>query len=757
VRRPRVAAWFVGTALALVGALVLWNTVIAPGRAGGDAWTGTWDTRWPDRGARIVLRQHGVDVEGDYRLYDGRLVGKATGNRLEGDWIEGARHGHFVFVLGPFRQGFTGRFDNDAWWTGVRAGANEVRPQIQDATPRQALRSFIIAGNLAAAGYPDTMADAEQLLDFGADAATLDARQRLDRTRALFDAVDLTTFSTWALASPGPDDRAITYALAQAGTAVTLPLTLVQQTNGHWRIAAPAPDAMAATDRLLLQRHGGHRPVPDAMLALRSPRDTMRSFVAAMLRRDSGGAARALGTMDLSRIREGYRSDQGLLQAQYMMQVINRVGAWEWQAIPDDQADRQPYLFFVAQPAGQIVIAPQTEGDRTQWRFTADTVASQLRLYIVTAAMPTEQSMPAVVPAAGLFAFRAQLAGISPQLLARSLFAGLENWQILAIVTTILVAIFAIVVVVPLVIRLLGVVLSQLGQPMDEGLQRRLVWPLRLIVIALIWFKLSRRIGMAGPGLPVLDSVMDVVVAVGVAWAGLPIVDAVARGLDGRVSRTTGTLDEILVSLTAGMIKLGLIITVGLAAAHACDVPVEGIVAGLGIGGLAVAFASKETLSNLFGAGILLADRPFRNGDTIAVGDVQGTVEDVGIRSTRIRTMDDTVIVLPNGKLSDALINNYGARRYRLFRTKFSVGYGATLEQLENFTSKLRDLVDTHPAIAEEKTQVGLWQLANDGVDIDLVCYIRAATAAEERAARHELLLQVMRLARDEGVSFTGA
>jgi MscS family membrane protein len=152
-----------------------------------------------------------------------------------------------------------------------------------------------------------------------------------------------------------------------------------------------------------------------------------------------------------------------------------------------------------------------------------------------------------------------------------------------------------------------------------------------------------------------------------------------------------------------------------------------------------------------------LADRPFRNGDTIAIGDVQGTMKHVGIRSTRIRTMDDTVVVLPNSILSHALINNYGARRYRLFRTKFTVGYDATPEQLEGFTRKLRQIVDTHPSTAEEKTQVGPGQLGDGGTEIDLACYFRAETAAEERAARHGLPLQVMRLADAAGLKFTSA
>ncbi len=735
--------------------IILATPLATPARAE-DAWTGKWDTTWPDGSARIELRQHGASVEGSYRLYDGHLAGTAAGNRLEGEWTEGARHGHFLFVLGPFQEAFTGRFDGDAWWTGARTSRHEVRPAMLDATPQLALRSFIVAANLAAAGIPDAMADAMRVVDFGDEAEALDGQARLHRTKALFAAIDQTTFFTWALPDPSADQPAITYTLRQAGTDATLALTLVRLADGAWRIAVPPPDALAAATAALLKRSGGRPPPPDAPLDRRNPRDTMRDFVGGMLGWKDGGAARALDTMDLSQIREAYREDQGRLQAQYMMQVINRVGAWQWQEIPDDPASRTPHVFFTHE-AGQIVLAPQGQGEATRWLFTPATVASQLRLFVVTSDMPPIAGIPVIAPASDLFALRTWIAGLSPLLLGRNLVPVLENWQIIAIIAAVTVVTLAIGFGVPLVIRLVGALLRALGQPVDPALERRLVWPLRLLAVTLIWFKLSRRLGLAGPYLPALDASMGVVAAVGIAWAGLPVVDAVARGLHGRVRQTPGTMDEILVSLTAGLLKLGLVVMVALAVAEAFDIPVAGLVAGLGIGGLAVAFASKETLSNLFGAAILLADRPFRNGDTIAVGDVQGTVEDVGIRSTRIRTMDDTVVVLPNGKLSDALINNFGARRYRLFRTKFSIGYGATMEQLEAFTARLRDLLVSEPSVAEEKTQVGLWQLNADGIEIDLVCYFRAQSAAEERAARHDLLLKIMRLAGESGLGFNRA
>jgi MscS family membrane protein len=123
------------------------------------------------------------------------------------------------------------------------------------------------------------------------------------------------------------------------------------------------------------------------------------------------------------------------------------------------------------------------------------------------------------------------------------------------------------------------------------------------------------------------------------------------------------------------------------------SIPTNGILAGLGLSGLAVAFASKETLSNVFGAGILVADRPFKKGDLITAGDIHGTVEQVGIRSTRIRTSEDTQIVVPNGKLSDASINNWGDRKYRFFQAKIRVAYGAAAAQIEGFMAKLQDML----------------------------------------------------------------
>lgn len=174
----------------------------------------------------------------------------------------------------------------------------------------------------------------------------------------------------------------------------------------------------------------------------------------------------------------------------------------------------------------------------------------------------------------------------------------------------------------------------------------------------------------------------------------------------------------------------------------------------LGVGGLAFAFASRETLSDVFGAGILLTDRPFRRGDFVAVGDVRGTIEKVGIRSTRIRTAEDTLVVLPNGKMADATINNWGSRRHRMMTGSLNVGWGAAPDAVDALVAGIRDLIADRSDTAADRTAVGVTGLGADGMTVEFTCYLTARSGAEERAAKHALMTGIVRLAR--GLGFLG-
>lgn len=227
-----------------------------------------------------------------------------------------------------------------------------------------------------------------------------------------------------------------------------------------------------------------------------------------------------------------------------------------------------------------------------------------------------------------------------------------------------------------------------------------------------------------------------------IAWY---VSSIVGQALIRRGELTETTADDILAMLLLGIARLGIAIGVVLGVAHALSLSATGVWAGLGISGVALALASKETISNIFGAAILAGDRPFRRGDWIVTSDVEGAVEDVGIRSTRVRTAQDSLMVVPNGKLADSTITNLGKRRGTALRLSLPVTAGATPERLEELAEWLRARLDADAAVLQGRTQVTLSAISDSSIVVELSAQLDVATPAAERKARHALLLDVLR------------
>jgi len=178
------------------------------------------------------------------------------------------------------------------------------------------------------------------------------------------------------------------------------------------------------------------------------------------------------------------------------------------------------------------------------------------------------------------------------------------------------------------------------------------------------------------------------------------------------------------------------------------------LIAGISIGGLALALAAKDTVGNLIGSLMIFIDKPFQIGDFIEVGGQFGTVVEVGFRTTRIQTIDSSVISIPNGSIANTTLMNMGIRVYRLLDTKISITYDTPPELIEVYVAGLRELVRRHPKTLEEKSLIFLNGLANSSLDIFFRVYLRAATYDEELAIREDILLHAIRLAQRLGVRF---
>ncbi|MBT5095065.1 MAG: mechanosensitive ion channel family protein, partial [Halobacteriovoraceae bacterium] len=181
----------------------------------------------------------------------------------------------------------------------------------------------------------------------------------------------------------------------------------------------------------------------------------------------------------------------------------------------------------------------------------------------------------------------------------------------------------------------------------------------------------------------------------------------------------------------------------------------KSIIAGLGIGGLAFALAAKDTIGNIFGSLTVLLDRPFRIGDWVHIdGTVEGMVEEVGLRSTRIRTFYDSLITLPNGRLTNAHIDNYGQRKYRRFTTKVGVQYDTSPEKLEEFCQGIRQIIKDHEFTRKDYFHVYFNGFNNSSLDILVYVFWQVPNWAKELEEKHRFLMDILKLGNKMGIDF---
>lgn len=222
-----------------------------------------------------------------------------------------------------------------------------------------------------------------------------------------------------------------------------------------------------------------------------------------------------------------------------------------------------------------------------------------------------------------------------------------------------------------------------------------------------------------------------------------------------RMAQTTeSTLDDQLVPLLRKTLKTFVIIIGTLLILDNLDVPILPLLTGLSIGGLAFALAAQDTIKNFFGSVMIFIDKPFQVGDWITSNEVDGTVEEVGFRSSRIRTFRNSLIYVPNSKLADNTIDNHGLRKYRRFNTQISITYDTPPEMIEVFVKGLREIVEEHPHTWKENYHVYFNEMASSSLNIMFYIFFNVPGWGDELKARHEILMSIVKLGRELGINF---
>jgi MscS family membrane protein len=181
---------------------------------------------------------------------------------------------------------------------------------------------------------------------------------------------------------------------------------------------------------------------------------------------------------------------------------------------------------------------------------------------------------------------------------------------------------------------------------------------------------------------------------------------------------------------------------------------VTSLLAGLGIGGLAVALASQKTVEHLFGGVTLVADQPVRVGDLCKFGDKTGVVEDIGLRSTRIRTPDRTVVSVPNGEFSAMQIENFSRRDRMRLQTTLALRYETSADQLRFLLTEIHGLVAAAPKVDPVSVNVRFVQFGAYSLDVEITAYFRTTSVDEFARLREDIFLRIMDLVSGAGSGF---
>jgi MscS family membrane protein len=457
----------------------------------------------------------------------------------------------------------------------------------------------------------------------------------------------------------------------------------------------------------------------------------------------------ATGCLDLSSIPPLVYQEASAEAALLLKDVLDRIELPPEDEIPDGVAVETSTISSWTVPHTEISLVLQTEGDHQgEWLFSSNTVARAEAFYQKVRHLPYQpgrngghvEELRTRSDASLLL----KLVDVMPPWFSAQLGSMLV-WQWAGL--GFLVFLFTTVVV--------GV--AWIGRRWkDKHLPGiRLVEclvPLALIGMPFFGrFMIGRIFSLPGAPALVLGLVFSVVGYIGLAWLVALLMTRFGELVVSIWFREARPLKKQLVRMMFRIASIVVVTGITITAAQRLGVPVAGLIAGLGVGGFAIALAAQGTLENFIGGIILYADQPVKVGDVCKFGTRRGTVEDVGLRSVKIRTLDRTIVSVPNADFAKMQLENLTERDLVLLRENVCLRYETTREQLHNLLSELESMLKDHEKIAEERLRVRFIGFGEYFLEIELYAYATTTDWPEFLEIREDILLKVMEIVERAG------
>jgi MscS family membrane protein len=473
------------------------------------------------------------------------------------------------------------------------------------------------------------------------------------------------------------------------------------------------------------------------------PRSAMHGYLEACRQ---GDFARAAGYLDLRRLRPGERDARGPELARSLKAVLDRELWVDLDALSNEPgglrddglpASRER-LGAIETRKGPVPIllqrVPQAEDGVPVWKIASTTVERIPALYAEFGPGPLEEWLPRWM------------------LDLRLLEVALWQWcALLALVVAAAALSWVAIALLDLASRPLT---RRSRTDVDDRLVRATAGPLRLAA-AIALFRLGTLpLGLAVPARELLRGVEDSLLIVAVTWFLWRLVNlftlVVARRLDARGNAMT----RGVVPLGQKGVKAFLLLLAGIALLDSFGFDVTALLAGLGVGGIAVALAAQRTVENLFGGVSILADRPVSVGDFCRFGDRVGTVEEIGLRSTRIRSLERTLVTIPNAEFSRIQIENFAARDKLWYHPTLGLRYETTPDQLRYVLIEIRRMLYAHPKVDPDPARVRFTGFGAYSLDLEVFAYVRTRDWGEYLEIAEDLNLRIMDIVEASGSGF---
>ncbi len=494
-----------------------------------------------------------------------------------------------------------------------------------------------------------------------------------------------------------------------------------------------------------------------------SPRATLQSFItqmnAAHRAYTSGtGSAdvaqafrRAIDCFDLSNVAPTLHFDVGGFSALLLKEILDRLDLPAEDTIPSTEADLKRWTI----PQTEIAIVRIKEGELAgQYLFSQRTVERLHDFYDQIRHLPRRDSADKGL----LDIYLENPGGLVPahwaeMLPAWSLRRVFDRpvWKWLALIGYLIVGIA--------IVR--GV--RRLGAYWDSRFGERLAYlrfgtlSIAITLILLAWaldVYVDDAIGLRGEVEAFIKRGALVLAFAFAVFFVYAVFELIASAMVASTRRPTGSANAHLTRLLVRIIGIAVIVFVVVDASAYLGWAVAPVVAGLGVGGIAIALAARPTIENVIGGLTLFADKPFRVGDLCRLGEDIGHIEEIGLRSTRIRTLERSLVSIPNADLAVMKIDNLGQRDMRLLHTTLGLRYETTPDQMRWVLTKIREMLLAHPKVSTDDMRTRFLGYGAYSLDIEVYVYLSCQTQRSFRAISEDLLLRILDIVNESGSGF---